>query len=62
MSRLTTLSTILGLAGLVLAMLTALAGGAIGVIALGVTMLVLGFMGAVIGAAAYLGRAWDAAR
>ena len=62
MSRLTTLSTVLGLAGLILAMLTALAGGAPGVIALGFAMLALGFMGAEIGAAAHLGRVLDTAR
>ncbi|WP_170762211.1 hypothetical protein [Ruegeria lacuscaerulensis] len=62
MSRLTTLSTILGLTGLILAMLTALAGGATGVIALGFAMLVLGFTGAVIGAAIHLGRVWDTVR
>ena len=62
MSRLTSVSTVLGLVGLVLAMLTALAGGAPGIIALGFVMLALGFMGAVIGAAAALGRVWETAR
>lgn len=62
MTRLTTLSTALGLSGLVLAMLTALAGGAITLVTLGFAMMGLGFAGAVVGAAAALGRAWDTAR
>lgn len=62
MSRLATVSTILGLLGLVLAMLTALASGPSGVVALGFAMMALGFMGAVISAAAALGRVWETAR
>jgi len=62
MSRLTTFSTILGLTGLFLAMFTALAGGAPAIIALGFAMLAMGFTGAVVGAAAILGRVWDSTR
>ncbi|WP_037316676.1 hypothetical protein [Ruegeria halocynthiae] len=62
MTRLTSYSTALGLAGLVLAMLTALGGGGAAIIALGFAMMAMGFMGAVIGAAAALGRAWETAR
>ena len=62
MSRLTTASTVLGLIGLVMAMLTALAGGAPSIIALGFVMLALGFMGAIFGAAAALGRVWETTR
>ncbi|MES0826236.1 hypothetical protein [Ruegeria sp. SCP11] len=62
MNRLTTVSTALGLLGLVLAMLTALAGGSSSIIALGFVMLALGFMGAVVGGAAALGRIWETSR
>ncbi|WP_170333294.1 hypothetical protein [Ruegeria arenilitoris] len=62
MSRLTTASTVLGLVGLVMAMLTALADGAPSIIALGFIMLALGFMGAVFSAAAALGRVWETTR
>ena len=62
MTRLTTISTTLGLLGLVLAMLTALAGGSASIVVLGFVMLALGFMGAVIGGAAALGRIWETSR
>ncbi|WP_226689314.1 GlsB/YeaQ/YmgE family stress response membrane protein [Ruegeria arenilitoris] len=62
MTRLMTVSTTLGLIGLALAMLTALTGGPSTIVALGFVMLALGFMGAVAGAAAVLGRVWESAR
>lgn len=62
MTRLTTVSTVMGLLGLVLAMLTALAGGASWLVAFSFIMMALGFMGAVVGGAAALGRAWETAR
>ncbi|WP_170784944.1 hypothetical protein [Ruegeria lacuscaerulensis] len=62
MTRITTLSTFLGLAGLVVAMLSALSGGAAPLIAFGFIMMALGFAGAVIGAAITVGRAWEVAR
>ncbi|WP_271948471.1 hypothetical protein [Ruegeria faecimaris] len=62
MTRWTTFSTVLGLIGLVVAMLTALAAGTATLIAFGLAMMVLGFTGAVIGAARSLGRVLDAAR
>ncbi|CUK00684.1 hypothetical protein RUE5091_02159 [Ruegeria denitrificans] len=62
MTRLMTVSTALGLIGLALAMLTALTGGPSIIVALGFVMLALGFMGAVVSAAAALGRVWETAR
>ncbi len=62
MTRFLTISTVLGLAGLVVAMLTALAGTASSLVVLGFSMIALGFAGAVIGAAASLGRIWETAR
>ncbi|WP_170385733.1 hypothetical protein [Ruegeria atlantica] len=62
MTRLTTASTTLGLLGLVLAMLTVLAGGSSAIVVLGFIMLALGFTGAVIGGAATLGRIWETSR
>ncbi|SMO54567.1 hypothetical protein [Ruegeria faecimaris] len=62
MTRWTTFSTVLGLIGLLLAMLTALAAGTATLIAFGLAMMVLGFTGSVIGAARSLGRVLDAAR
>ncbi|WP_108860737.1 hypothetical protein [Ruegeria sp. Alg231-54] len=62
MTRLTTLSTVMGLTGVVLAMLTALAGGATGIVALGFGMMLLGFMGALVGGFASLGRIWETTR
>ncbi|SLN50845.1 hypothetical protein [Ruegeria meonggei] len=62
MTRLTTLSTALGLTGLMLAMLTALAGGAATIVVLGFALMALGFMGAVFGAAAALGRVLETIR
>lgn len=57
MSRLTTRSTIIGLVGLVLAMLTALGGASAVVLGLSFSMMVLGMLGALVGAAATLARA-----
>ncbi|WP_171122618.1 MULTISPECIES: hypothetical protein [unclassified Ruegeria] len=62
MTRIMTASTILGLTGLLVAMFAALSGALPLLIAIGFSMLALGFTGAVIGAAASLGRAWEAAR
>ena len=62
MNRLTSLSTLLGLCGLALAMMVALIGGQPSLIALGLGMMALGFAGAVVGAAIALGRAWETAR
>ncbi|MCG7520209.1 hypothetical protein [Ruegeria sp. Ofav3-42] len=62
MTRLTTLSTVMGLTGMVLAMLTALASGAVAIVALGFGMMLLGFMGAVVGGFAALGRIWETSR
>lgn len=62
MTRFTLVSTALGLSGLMVAMLSALAGGAAVVVALGFSMMAFGFMGAVFGAAASLTRAWETAR
>ncbi len=62
MTRFLTISTVLGLTGLVVAMLTALAGTASSLVVLGFSMMALGFAGAVIGAAASLGRIWETAR
>lgn len=62
MTRLTSLSTVVGLTGLLLAMLTALAGGAGALVALGFGLMALGFAGAIVGAAATLGRVWETAR
>ncbi len=56
MNRLMKISTVLGLVGLPVAILTALAGGAPSVVLLGFVMLALGFMGAVIGVAAAIGK------
>lgn len=63
MSRLTTVSTVIGILGLVMAMVSALISNVpSGILALSFVMLVMGILGAVIGAAASLGRAWQSAR
>ncbi|MBO9411573.1 MULTISPECIES: hypothetical protein [unclassified Ruegeria] len=56
MPRLTTISTLFGLTGLMIAMMTALNNGASVLVALGFVMMTLGFAGAVIGAAISVGR------
>jgi hypothetical protein len=56
MTRLTTISTVLGLTGLVIAMMTALSGAASPIVAFGFAMMAFGFGGAVIGAAISVGR------
>lgn len=63
MTRLTTISTAAGLFGLVLAMLAALnPDSSAAVLGLGFGLMMLGLFGAVIGAAAILGRAWQSTR
>ncbi|WP_170751840.1 hypothetical protein [Ruegeria lacuscaerulensis] len=62
MTRLVTISTVLGLTGLVIAMMTALSGAASPIVALGFAMMALGFAGAVIGAAISVGRMSPIAR
>lgn len=62
MNRLMTISTTLGLTGLIVAMVSAFVGTLPAMIALGFVMLAMGFFGAVVGAAAALGRVWDTPR
>jgi len=62
MSRATTISTAVGLLGLVIAMLAAIGPALVGLIALGFVMMALGVAGAVISAATSLTRAWQSAR
>jgi hypothetical protein len=62
MTRTTTISTYIGLLGLVMAMTAALFGMAAGLVALGFTFLLLGLLGAVIGAATSIGQAWSSDR
>ncbi len=60
MTRIITISTFIGLAGLVVAMLAALGAGVSPVaLALGFAMTALGMIGAVVGAAGY---AWQSVR
>lgn len=63
MTRVTVFSTAIGLIGLVTAMLSALGPQTPAVLlALGFAMMLLGVVGAVIGAAATLSHAWQSAR
>ena len=62
MNRVTTVSTFLGLLGLIVAMLAALGNAPALVVALGFAMMTMGIIGAVIGAATMLSRAWQSAR
>ena len=62
MNRVTTVSTFIGLLGLAVAMFAALAGAFVTLIALGFALMTLGIMGAVVGAAASLTRAWHSTR
>lgn len=63
MTRLTTFSTATGLFGLVLAMLAALAfDSSAAILGLGFGLMMLGLFGALIGAAAHLGRARHSSR
>lgn len=62
MPRLTTISTLFGLTGLMIAMMTALNDGASVLVVLGFVMMALGFAGAVIGAAISVGRMSHIAR
>lgn len=62
MSRTTTLYTVFGLAGLILAMLTAIGGGPSVFLGLGFAMTTLGLLGALIGAATTLRKARHSAK
>ena len=62
MTRMMTISTVTGLLGIILAMMSALTGAAHALLALGFVMMALGLLGALVGAAASLGQVWQSAR
>lgn len=62
MNRMTTVSTAIGLLGVMLAMLAAIGTAFTALILLGFTMMLLGAMGAVIGVASSMARAVQSSR